>query len=197
MIDPPSSERAQQVVTLAEIEKACQDFNDAVDKEDVLAGTVFAAVCAGVLERIRDQLRAGAALRSSIPQTEQDHSAGLAAGENDTGTRPTLPASVSVENQQTYSDYFGEKAEGFADELARVPRDRRRKVRYLRDAHFAAAMALREDVPLLDKDTNTWVVKHTIMACGRTRTEATRALASAVGLTASTWPSSSTPTEPV
>ena len=45
--------------TLAEIEQALKRFNDAVDAEDVLAGTVHAAVCTGILERLSDCLRSG------------------------------------------------------------------------------------------------------------------------------------------
>lgn len=46
--------------TLEEINKALADFNAAVDKEDVLGGTVYAAVCTGVLERVRDAMQSGA-----------------------------------------------------------------------------------------------------------------------------------------
>ena len=128
----------------------------------------------------------------AIRQQQKDHGAGLihqvASPLAGTEPRLSIPDRVTVAKQQDYSDYFAEKAEDFDTELSRVPKDKRRKIRWIRDAHFAAAMALRDDVPLLDKDAGAWVVKHTIMAAGRTRTEALRALASAVGLTAATWP---------
>ena len=45
--------------TLAEIEQALANFNSSVDKEDVLAGTVYAALCTGVLDRLAACLRSG------------------------------------------------------------------------------------------------------------------------------------------
>lgn len=49
-VTPPSVEEMKIVLAR---------FNAAVDAEDVLAGTVHAAVCTGVLERIYDALKSG------------------------------------------------------------------------------------------------------------------------------------------
>ena len=55
----PRDPQVVEAPTLDEIEQALKSFNTAVDAEDVLAGTVYAAVCTSVLERLRDCLRSG------------------------------------------------------------------------------------------------------------------------------------------
>jgi hypothetical protein len=53
-----------QAPTLEEIERALLNFDKAVDAEDVLAGTVHAAVCTAMLQRVANALRSGSALLS-------------------------------------------------------------------------------------------------------------------------------------
>lgn len=48
----------------------------------------------------------------------------------------------TADQLRKYAEHFGEKGEGFDSELNRVPRDKRRMVRFNRDACFAACTAL-------------------------------------------------------
>lgn len=55
-----------------------------------------------------------------------------------------IDSANEVEKLEIYAEHFQERYEDFADELDRVPKAYRKKVRFNRDAHQAAAIALRQ-----------------------------------------------------
>lgn len=100
--------------------------------------------------------------------------------EEDRRNAPDVPKRVTLEQLDEYADHFAQRAEDFDSEMSRVPKHKRSHMRFLRDAHFAAAWLLRGDLPMLDTESKTWVAKKTVLSAGRTRHEAEAALRSAL-----------------
>lgn len=64
---PVASEMPRTLAVLAQMDKALADFDKAVDAEDELAGAVYAAVCTGILEQVRNAIRSGEILVREPP----------------------------------------------------------------------------------------------------------------------------------